>query len=591
MNITKNCYSYIKLNLYSLDLSRKYCFFRHWFHLPCYKYTTFYISIECDKITRERVLLGKRLLSDEPTLYKIILKTNFDRIFNCKEREGKKVAKDLTGMIISIVFVFAVILVSEILRKVYKLGNEFTRKFVHIGVSHWWIAAMFLISDMRYAVIPPVLFVLLNYYSYKKNLFKSMERQENSDLGTVYFPISLIILILLTWKGGLLGGDYRYLGALGTLVMGYGDGFAAIIGKNFGKQKYNIFKSCKSLEGSVTMLVFSTLVSAVLLSIFRGFDIYNLRTSIIIAVVATLAEAFTPFGADNITVPAITTLTAYYMTVLQSRAMFLFIYMACIGFLLSFLIALAAYRRKSLTLDGSVGATFLGTVIYATSGLFGSALMILFFISSSLLSHFKKSLKAKVVRQFEKTGHRDIFQVFANGGIGLIYSVLFYITKNPSFLLLLGISFAAANADTWATELGILNRSNPVSLRTLKRVEKGTSGAVSLLGTTAALLGAGFIGIFTALGFKLVDIRSLGFTYIQSFAMVTLGGFAGSSIDSILGATVQGVYYSDELEGETEKRIYNGKPTLLVRGFRLINNDIVNFLSIALSSALFARMI
>ena len=524
-------------------------------------------------------------------MYKIILKTNFDRIFNCKEREGKKVAKDLTGMIISIVFVFAVILVSEVLRKVCKLGNEFTRKFVHIGVSHWWIAAMFLISDIRYAVIPPVLFVLLNYYSYKKNLFKSMERQENSDLGTVYFPISLIILILLTWKGGLLGGDYRYLGALGTLVMGYGDGFAAIIGKNFGKQKYNIFKSGKSLEGSVTMLVFSTLVSAVFLSIFRGFDIYNIRTSIIIAAISTLAEAFTPFGADNITVPIITTLTAYYMTVLQSRAMFLFIYMACIGFLLSFLIALTAYRRKSLTLDGSVGATFLGTVIYATSGLFGSALMILFFISSSLLSHFKKSLKAKVVRQFEKTGHRDIFQVFANGGIGLIYSVLFYITKNPSFLLLLGISFAAANADTWATELGILNRSNPVSLRTLKRVEKGTSGAVSLLGTTAALLGAGFIGIFTALGFKLVDIRSLGFTYIQSFAMVTLGGFAGSLIDSILGATVQGVYYSDELEGETEKRIYNGKPTLLVRGFRLINNDIVNFLSIALSSALFARMI
>jgi len=501
------------------------------------------------------------------------------------------VAKDLTGMIVSIVFVFTVILASEILRKVGNLGNEFTRKFVHIGVSHWWIVAMLLMDDMRYAVIPPVLFVLLNYLSYKKNVFKSMERQGRSDLGTVYFPISLIVLILLTWKGGLMGQDLRLFGAVGTLVMGYGDGFAAIIGENLGKYKYSIFKSHKSLEGSIGMFVFSMAASSTVLGIFMGLDINTFRMSFIVAVLATLAEAFTPFGIDNITVPVISSLAAYYLNGLQDNALFLFIYMACIGFILSFFIALAAYRKKSLTLDGSVGATFMGTIIYATSGLFGSAIMILFFISSSLLSHFKKGLKEKVVRQFEKTGHRDVFQVFANGGIGLIYSVLFYATKNPSFLLMMGISFAAANADTWATELGILNRHDPISLRTLRRVEKGTSGAVSLLGTSAALLGAMLIGIFTALGFKLVDFRVLGFTYVESFAMVTLGGFAGSLIDSILGATVQGVYYCHEIEGETEKSTYNGKPTMLVRGFRFVNNDIVNFLSISLSSALFARII
>lgn len=500
-------------------------------------------------------------------------------------------AKDLTGMIISIVFVFAVILASEILRKIWNLGSEFTRKFVHIGVSHWWIAAMLLIDDMRYALIPPVLFVILNYYSYKKNVFKSMERQDKTDLGTVYFPISLVILILLTWKGGLLGRDLRYFGAVGALVMGYGDGFAAIVGENFGRQKYCIFKSRKSLEGSIAMFVFSLIVSAVLLGIFRGADIFTLKVSFIVAVLAAMAEAFTPFGVDNITVPIISALAAYYLNFLQGKTLFSFIFMACIGFILSFFIAYAAYRKKSLTLDGSVGATFMGTIIYATSGLFGSAIMILFFISSSLLSHFKKGLKEKVVRQFEKTGRRDVFQVFANGGIGLIYSVLFYVTKNPTFLLMMAISFAAANADTWATELGILNRNDPISLRTLKRVEKGTSGAVSLPGTVAALLGAMLIAVFTAMGFKLADLRIPGFTFIQSFILVTAGGFVGSLIDSILGATVQGVYYSEEIEGETEKSVYNGKPTVLVRGFKFVNNDIVNFLSIALSSALFARII
>lgn len=182
-------------------------------------------------------------------------------------------------------------------------------------------------------------------------------------------------------------------------------------------------------------------------------------------------------------------------------------------------------------------------------------------------------------------------QVFANGGVGLIHSILYYLTKNPAYLVFLGISFAAANADTWATELGILNKKDPISLRTFKRVEKGTSGAISLFGTFSALAGSMLIGVFAAFGFFFLNVGELGFEYIQTFQLVTLGGFFGSIIDSILGATVQGVYYSKELEGETEKRECNGKPNVLVRGFSFVNNDLVNFLSIGISSILFLGII
>jgi len=497
---------------------------------------------------------------------------------------------EITGVIISILFVFAVIFISEAIRKLKGLSVEFTRKFVHIGVSHWWIIAMLLIKNIWYALIPPILFVAVNFYSYKTNLFKSMERQEkNSDLGTVYFPVALILLILLTWEKGLLGGDYKYIGALGIMVMGYGDGLAAVIGKNFGKYKYKIANGTKSIEGSTVMLVFSFLASAVVLISFLGFDLFYIRVSFIVAVFATIIEAVTFKGLDNISVPLSSALLAhYFLNVLQNHQLFTLIYMATIGFAISFFIAYGAYIKKSLTVDGSIGATFMGTIIHATSGLFGMALLLLFFISSSLLSHFKKTLKEKVAKQFDKTGRRDIFQVLANGGIALIYSIQFHTTKNPSFLILMGIAFAAANADTWATELGILNRKNPISLRTFKRVAKGTSGAVSLLGTTAALMGAMFIAFFAAFAFNLPNFN---LSYMEIFVIVTLGGFLGSIIDSILGATVQGIYYSDELEGETEKSVYNGKPTSLVRGLRFVNNDIVNFLSIGISSLLFARII
>ena len=132
---------------------------------------------------------------------------------------------------------------------------------------------MYLIRDIRYAIIPPIIFVLLNYYSYKKDLIKSMERgKDSSDLGTVYFPISLIILILLTWDGGLLGGDFKHLGALGALVMGYGDGFAAIIGQKLGHRKYKIFGNEKSMEGSIGMFFFAFLVSTAILGSFLGFS-------------------------------------------------------------------------------------------------------------------------------------------------------------------------------------------------------------------------------------------------------------------------------------------------------------------------------
>ena len=497
---------------------------------------------------------------------------------------------DVTGVIISMVFVVLVLVVSEGIRKMGRFSTEFTRKFVHIGVSHWWIVAMLLIKDIRYAIIPPVIFVILNYYSYKKDLIKSMERgKDSSDLGTVYFPISLIVLIYLTWNGGLLGQDLKYLGAVGALTMGYGDGFAAIIGENYGKRKYKVFGNTKSLEGSIAMFSFSFLVTTIILGNFLGLDADIFRIGFTAAVLAALTEALTPYGFDNLTVPVLSTLVTHYL--LRGSPLFLFIYMACIGCVISFFIAYTAYQKQSLTLDGSIGATFMGTVMYATSGIFGSIMMVLFFLSSSVLSHFNKSKKKKVARQFDKTGRRDILQVFANGGVGLIHSILYYMTNNPSYLVFLGISFAAANADTWATELGILNKKDPLSLRTFKRVEKGTSGAVSLFGTLSALIGSMLIGIFATMGLSFLNIGEPGFEYLRAFQMVTLGGFIGSMIDSILGATVQGVYYSEEMDGETEKKEYNGKPNLLVRGLSFVNNDLVNFLSIGIASIILASFV
>lgn len=213
---------------------------------------------------------------------------------------------DVYGLILSYVLVFVVIGLSTLLQKKGLVGDEGARKFIHIGVSNWWILAMLTFENVWLASIAPVTFILLNYYSYKTNLIKSMERSGNGNLGTVYFPISLLILVLISF----MPGSNPYIGAVGILTLGYGDGLAAVIGKKYGKRK---LINGKSLEGSLTMLVVSFIV-VLTLALLNGLTLpLALLVSTVIAVFATLVELYTQKGLDNLSVPLLSSLVYYLL--------------------------------------------------------------------------------------------------------------------------------------------------------------------------------------------------------------------------------------------------------------------------------------
>lgn len=253
-----------------------------------------------------------------------------------------------------------------------------------------------------------------------------------------------------------------------------------------------------------------------------------------------------------------------------------------IGLASSFLIAFVAYKKSSLNRSGFLAAIVLGTGIYYFGGLWFSVIMVAFFVSSSLLTKFKNYNKQSFGKLNEKGGNRDYIQVFANGGVGLIFAFLYYIDPNPAFLLVYAVSFAEATADTWASEIGVLSKSKPLCILNFKPLEKGTSGGISILGTTFAFLGASFIAsiYFIAYIITYKDIKQ-GFIYS---ILCLLIGFAGSIIDSILGASVQAQYYCEALRINTEKRMYNNIPNKLIKGFSFINNDLVNVTSNLISS-------
>jgi len=213
-----------------------------------------------------------------------------------------------------------------------------------------------------------------------------------------------------------------------------------------------------------------------------------------------------------------------------------------------------------------------GTIIFGVGGWRWAVLLLAFFISSSALTRLFAKRKAALNEKFEKGGQRDIGQVLANGGVASVFAGLSFFFPQASWTwLAFAASLAAVNADTWATELGVLNPSRPRLITTWKPVERGTSGGISLYGSLAALAGALLIAILAGL------VRPSG-DFLTVTGIAALGGLVGSFFDSLLGATLQAIYFCPRCEKETEKHPLHtcGTKTEQLRGLKWLNNDMVN---------------
>jgi uncharacterized protein (TIGR00297 family) len=257
--------------------------------------------------------------------------------------------------------------------------------------------------------------------------------------------------------------------------------------------------------------------------------------------------------------------------------------MLLLGLALSGLMGGLGYWRRALTTSGVIGAILVGTLIFGLGGWVWGLLLITFFISSSWLSHYRKLDKAVVAEKFAKGSRRDIGQVLANGGLGAILAVVFSRYPEPLlFAAFVGV-MATVNADTWATELGILSRVPPRMITTGDVVVPGTSGGVTRLGIWASVAGSLLIGTIAT---ALVQVASLlggsgwSLRAISYTLLAVAGGLAGSLFDSLLGATVQGIYFCDHCGKETESAIHRcGRAARPLRGWGWLNNDLVNLMA------------
>ncbi len=247
---------------------------------------------------------------------------------------------------------------------------------------------------------------------------------------------------------------------------------------------------------------------------------------------------------------------------------------------LSFLLALFAYIKKSMTNMALLVAFIFSVIITFFGGLPYFLILLTVFLGTVVANKIKKEERSKINKVIEKSGKKDIYQILANVLVGTLCIIIYAFTKNIIFLVAYASVMAEALSDSLASDIGVLSKKDPINILTLNKSKPGLSGNISLLGLIASFIGA----LLIALIFIIFNGR---FIY---FLVIILSGFIGALFDSFLGATIQVKYKCVNCSLETERLYHCDKKCKKIRGIRFINNDVVNFLS-NLISGLIAIML
>jgi phytol kinase len=216
----------------------------------------------------------------------------------------------LFALALSFVFVFAVLGVGMALLHFGVVDSFTSRKIIHIGVGHWWFFHLLLIKDPVWGLVGPVFFVIFNVLARQLGFLKAMEPgKDESNLGTIYFPISLIVMVV--WSGWF--GLPLWVAGVGVMVLSWGDGLAALVGKFFGRHQLPVPWTHKSWEGTLTLVAASMVVVVAFLTAFAlpstGADLnwwlMAVAKAAVVALAVGLVEALTPFGIDNLLLPVV----------------------------------------------------------------------------------------------------------------------------------------------------------------------------------------------------------------------------------------------------------------------------------------------
>ena len=195
---------------------------------------------------------------------------------------------------IILLYLFSIFFISIIFKKFNKDSKEIIRKIIHIGIGPLIPIAQLLKIDQNSALIFTGIISLMVLINYVYKIFPTIEDVDRKSFGTLFYCISLFILISLFWNKD------PYALIAGFFIMTFGDGLAGLIGKSYNSKSWVFFKQTKSLFGTLTMFFTSFIV--VFSLGYAQQNNFNF-SYITIAFISTLLEQFSIFGIDNFIVP------------------------------------------------------------------------------------------------------------------------------------------------------------------------------------------------------------------------------------------------------------------------------------------------
>ncbi len=191
-------------------------------------------------------------------------------------------------------YIFSIFLISIIFKKFNEDSREIVRKIIHIGIGPLIPISQYLKIDQNSALVFTGIISLMVLINYTYKIFPTIEDVERKSFGTLFYCISLFILIAIFWEKD------PYSLTAGFFIMTFGDGLAGLIGKSFSSRSWFLFKQKKSLFGTATMFLTSLIVICSIGFAQENTFSFNYLT---IALIATVFEQFSFLGIDNLIVP------------------------------------------------------------------------------------------------------------------------------------------------------------------------------------------------------------------------------------------------------------------------------------------------
>lgn len=459
----------------------------------------------------------------------------------------------------------------EWLRHRARWASERTRKLSHIGCGLMIFFFPYLFKSVHTVGVLSAAFLILLLSTRLLGFMQSIHAVRRKSVGVFLYPIAIYLTALLTW-------DRPAVFQASVSLLALADGLAALVGKRYGRHRYRLGNHVRTLEGSATVIAVSWVSTTLLLGLSQTVSFSEAALiGVLISVVICAVEALSLGGLDNLLIPLVS--AVYLRAALVWTPQELAAQLAAAG--VAALISGLCLRKGYLNLSGGIAAWLVG---YTTLGVGGAAWfvpLLAFFMAVNWVGKLAQRLAGHRLppnfeRIEEKGSRRDFMQVFANAGVALLLTLAYAWAKAYApaiaptlFWAYLG-SLCAASADTFASEVGILSRRPPILLWTLEPVSPGLSGGVSFLGYGAAAVGA------------LVPVAALALVGSpHAFGASTFGvaiacGWIGSTVDSVVGATLQSKRQCAVCRRVLEKSEHCNEPTLHYRGLSYVNNDLVN---------------